>query len=87
MLFAEKYSTSPCNSNHNGTAAVRLAQIEHQAVRLGETLKLRQRKIADITMRQQIGQHTVAMLIPRARGRTRVFALAHHHFEFRIRRV
>ena len=56
-------------------AAVRLAQIEREAVRLGKALKLRQRKIADVAMRQQIGQHIVAMLIPRARGRTRILLL------------
>src|SRR5258706_4264783 len=36
-------------------------------------------------MRQQIGQHVVAVLIPRARRRTRI--AANHHLEFRIRRV
>src|ERR1022692_1410568 len=36
-------------------------------------------------MRQQVGQHVVAVLIPGARGRTRI--AAHHDFEFRIRRV
>ena len=68
-------------------AAVRLAQIEDQAVRLGKALELRQREIAEVAMRQQIGQHIVAVLVPRSRGRMRVFALAHHHLELRIRRV
>ena len=68
-----------------GPAVVRLTQIERQRVRLGESLKLRQREIAKVTMRQQIGQHVVSMLVPRRSRRTRI--AAHHNFERRIRRV
>ncbi len=48
-------------------AVVSLAQIEREAVRLGEALKLRERKIAEVTVRQQIGENVVAVLVPRCR--------------------
>ena len=69
------------------TAAIRFTEVKHKAMRFGESLKLRQSKIAKVTMREQIGQHIVSMLVPCAGWRTRIFALAHHHFEFWIRRI
>jgi hypothetical protein len=85
MLFAEKYSTSPCMQQPQRTAVVSLAKIEREAVRLGEALKLRELEIAEVVMRQQIGKNVVAMLVPRAGGRLGV--AADDNFELRIRRV
>ena len=52
-------------------AVVWLTQIERDCVRLGESRKLSQREIPKITMRQQIRQNIMAMLIPRCGRRTR----------------
>ena len=54
-------------------------------MRLGESLKLRQREIANITMHQQIRQNIMSMLVPRPGRRPRV--TADHHFERRIWRI
>ena len=66
-------------------AMIRLAQIEFQTVRLGESHERENFEIAEIAMRQQIRQHVVAMIVPGASWRTRV--AREHYFERRIRRI
>ena len=66
-------------------AAIGFAEVEFEGVRLGEALELQDIEIAKVTMRQQVGQNIVTMLVPRARRRTGIAAV--DNFERRIRRV
>jgi hypothetical protein len=87
MLVAEKYSISPCISSHKRAAVVRLAEIEFQAVRLGESLEGQHLEVAEIAMREQVGKHVVAVLVPCAGGRARIVIIAEHDLERRVRRI
>ena len=67
------------------TAAIGFAEIEFEAVRFGKALEALQLEIAEVTVRQQIGQDVVAVIVPRSRGRTGIAAV--DNLEWRIRRV
>ena len=87
MLVAEKYSISPCISSQSGPASIWLAQIEFEAVRLGESQKRKHLEVAEIAMREQIGEHVVAVLVPGPGGRASIILVAEHDLERRVRRI
>src|SRR5215469_18587951 len=67
------------------TSAIWLAKIESQTMRFRESGERQQFEITEITMRQQIGEHVVAVLVPCPTRRTRV--PTEHDFERRVRRI
>ena len=66
-------------------ATISFAEIERERVRLGEALKLSEREVAEVVVRQQILQDVVAVLIECSCGRLGI--ATNYDFEFRIWRV
>ena len=64
---------------------VGFAEIEFQAVQLGKAQELSNAKIAEVAVRQQIGQHVVPVFITRGGWRTSI--ATGYHFEIWIRRI
>ena len=65
--------------------AIRFAEIESQAVRPGKSFERQDVEMADVFVRQKIGQQVVAFVVPGAGGRLRV--AAGDDLEFRIGRI
>ena len=74
----------PVHQQAQRASAIGLPQIKDEAVRLGEAFERKQIEIADVFVREKIGEKVVALIIPGSGGRFR-FA-AGHNFEFGIGR-
>src|SRR5207248_4263633 len=66
-------------------ATIRFAQVEFETVQLCETLKRRRLEVAEISMRKNVGQNVMPVLVPCASGRARI--AAENDFEFGKRRI